>query len=93
MTDLTDFLLSRIREDRDLLRHSLGHRPLTSGQRLGEFLAPGTVRRRQEADAVDEAMRLDDLRIALRCHRLTDQEIRALALPYADHSDYRQEWA
>jgi hypothetical protein len=84
---LTDFLLARIAEDEGAAQR---HGPGASKQGLGDYparvLAECEAKRRivdlfpkaaQDGDGWNEA---------------GIQVLEALALPYADHPDYREEW-
>ena len=107
MTDLAEFLLARIAEDEEVVHHALaaldadrteyaariarrtgpwstvtssGHCGIDTGPRGTVEAIPG--RALAECDA--------KRRIVTECGWVTVMEL--LALPYADHPDYREEW-
>ncbi len=93
MTDLTEFLLARIAEDEDAARTA-------SGKQVGFSVAWTDV------EVVRHLDRWTTPRVLVECdakRRIVDEwlsrstaggwfHLACLALPYADHSDYREEW-
>lgn len=92
---LSEFLLARITEDEEWARFAKrGNPPITSARVLAECEAKRQVTLLHHlcyADATDETWarngRCDECNGHFPCRTL-----RALALPYADHPDYRPEW-
>lgn len=91
MSDLTDFLLARIAEDEAAVR------PYADG----DSKSRGWVAARVLADSAAKRRIVDDLSTEVReAEEHGDRHdaacamhyLRLLALPYADHPDYREEW-
>ena len=97
MTTLPDFLLARIAEDERRVEFVRGFIPDEGDQ--GEYINPARVLAECEAKR-----RIVE---ASRSYHESDQDpdpddpdggwalsiaLRALALPYADHTDWREEW-
>ncbi|MDR7253693.1 hypothetical protein J2X46_002683 [Nocardioides sp. BE266] len=98
MSDLTDFLLARVAEDADVARVAGASDP-SSRSSIWTSLRSG------RAGVCDHGPRgsveIQPDRVVAECEakRLIvkrwgghDPIIRLLALPYADHPDYREEW-
>lgn len=89
MSDLTQFLLNRLAEDEayalTIDEHIARHDParvLAECEAKRRIMSYGPTLRRA-AGSHERAL--------IEYHRWTEM-VEALALPYADHADYRQEW-
>lgn len=99
MSDLTDFLLARIAEDEaaaskagsftpwtaTFQNDNYGHLTVQPDRVLGECEAKRRIVEMEPDCAFDRFQR-----VAWDYHHETT--LRFLALPYADHPDYREEW-
>lgn len=100
MSDLVGFLLARIAEDEAAARESVEYEE--NVWEAAGWLPPSRVlaeceakRRIVEQYADAERRRVaDPLDMAVAPRRVfaLERVLRALALPYADHPDYREEW-
>ncbi len=103
MSDLTEFLLARIAED-ERAAHRIAL-PLALTGAKGAVVGPGRVLAECEAKRriVARALTLDEQAQSLppdSTHTASFEgqalawrvALRFLALPYADHPDYREEW-
>lgn len=103
MSALVEFLLARIAEDEAVLNDAAARYSPTPGTELGIFLGdwgdderwivdypPG--RALAECVAKRRIVELHDDQTGGGWSAATDQVLRLLALPYADHPDFREEW-
>jgi len=103
--DFADFLLARIAEDGAVAREAQDADPNGAyllGLIEGSSLSPGDrvmvhpKRALAECEAkqwiVEQVAALSDMHEPPTTLVLGDGVLRLLALPYADHPDYRQEW-
>lgn len=81
---LTDFLLQRIAEDEAEVQNALALHGSGTTWRLGHALDPARVLAECEAKRRTVEWLVMEPR--------DEQPLRFLALPYADHEDYREEW-
>lgn len=91
MNPLIDFLLARIGEDEQVFRaaYPSGGRRVGKafwGKRLAECEAKRRIVRSCQPDYEDALESGDD------GTSLAEEVLTALALPYADHPDYHEEW-
>jgi hypothetical protein len=104
MMTLAEFLLARITEDEDVAREAAAKRPTATGAAVkGVWLNsryhltadPGFRLAECEAkrQIVAQSLAWDrDGGSASQGAKATRVALRLLALPYADHPDYREEW-
>lgn len=84
--DLTAFLLARIAEDEANVHMVRAGWPQLVRTPMPRALVECEAKRQIVAEAAGWLDRIDD-RSTIR-----DRVLRVLALPYADHPDYRKEW-
>lgn len=105
MSDLTDFLLARIAEEEAVAREAVQDErqlaedySLVAGTNGAVEVGPARVLAECEAkrEIVEHRQRIDRNASDTEWHSgYSDgnyDALRALALPYADHEDYRKEW-
>jgi hypothetical protein len=96
--DLAEFLLARIAEDEAEIAAGFDFAVLDSSGWMGHAAGWGRERALAECDA--KARIVEDLRDELTNQhdpepttlQLAERTLLSLALPYADHPDYREEW-
>lgn len=91
MSDLAEFLLARIDEDEKPVRHDVGH------VLFGGGIAPWVTRQRAECRSKRRLVRYAQSVLVSTWddgnpEQIVTDLLKLLALPYADHSDYRAEW-
>ena len=95
MSELTDFLLARIAEDEDRIVHEFDCERFNVtdyGTRQGKCDCDATGRLKAECGAkrrIVAELERDHERHSRESYWMI---LRLLALPYADHRDYREEW-
>lgn len=89
MSDLTEFLLARIAEDEAAVERAIDTEPAPSGW-LGPMRDSLATHRVLVAEARDYSPELEH---GDNGEWAFDFMLRALAAAYADHPDYRAEWA
>ena len=94
MSDLTDFLLARIAEDEAWAESETFPQPFRfeAARVLAECEAKRRIVDRCERDMVAEGESASGYDIIAHTDALARDTLEFLALPYADHPDYREEW-
>lgn len=102
MSDLVEFLLARIAEDEAVARAFDGIPSrayetdglAASAEYVTVYASPARVLAECEAKrrVVERCAALADIQVRRQTRELAGDTLRALALPYADHSDYDEAW-
>lgn len=96
-TDIVRFLLDRLDEDDDQVRHlardeSRGGNPAHQGVRSAERLRSEIIAKRHVIGDLQQLLVLRDLPSEKTVRDAATQALRALAAPYTEHRQYRAEW-
>ena len=89
---LTDFLLARIAEDEALAHRVFEDEGTWFSVTLSRVLAECEAKRRIVRMRQNAKAFVDEVVVGMLIAKTLDAALAHLALPYADHPDYRQEW-